>query len=88
MLLFADANEMQRLAVMSAIYIDVHFEKVLSSDEFLELTNEQMITLQSLLIYNEMTDADMDNAILLWSKYKTAERRRNSNLTRWVFDTL
>lgn len=75
LILFADRHKMHRLARDSAVYIDTNFENVLTSDEFLEMSTGELAALLPLLIYNEMNESDVTNAILLWSKYKKSQRK-------------
>lgn len=82
MLIFAHNHGMERLYRLTASFIDVHFERVFTSDEFFELTIDEMITLMPLLIYDEMTENDMENALVLWSKYKRIERKTQVDLMR------
>lgn len=82
MLIFAHNHRMHRLYRLTASFIDVHFETVFTSDEFFELTIDQMITLMPLLIYDEMAETDMENALLLWSKYKRVEQKNHIDLMR------
>lgn len=83
-LFFAHNHRMHRLAKFAASFIDVHFDAVFTSDEFFELTTDQIITLMPLLIYDEMAESQMENALLLWSKYKRIERKSQVNLIRYV----
>lgn len=82
MLIFAHRHEMDRLYRLTASFIDVHFEHVFTSDEFFELSTDQMITLMPLLIYDEMKESDMENALQLWYKYKRIERKRRGAVMR------
>lgn len=82
MMIFADKHRMYRLSRMAAKFIDVNFETVFISDEFLELTIDQLLDIVPLLVYKEMTEDDIQNAILLWSKYKRVERKKCVNLIR------
>lgn len=82
MLMFAHNHGLERLYRLTASFIDVHFERVFTSDEFFELTIDQMITLMPLLVYDEMTESDMENALQLWYKYKRIERKKCVNLKR------
>lgn len=84
-ILFADSHGMERLSRLTAMFIDVNFEMVFTSDEFLELNTSQLIALMPLLLYNEMSEDDMKNAVLLWSKYKQSERKKSSHLMRWAW---
>lgn len=77
LILFANRHKMHRLSKYCAVFIDLTFEKVLSSDEFLEMNAEQLTALLPLLIYNEMTSMDMKNAIQLWAMYRKKERRQH-----------
>lgn len=83
-ILFADGHGMKHLSHLAAMFIDVNFEMVFTSDEFLELNTSQLIALMPLLLYHEMSENDMENAVLLWSKYKQAERKKCSHLMRLV----
>lgn len=82
MVIFAHNHGMHRLYRLTASFIDVHFETVFTSDEFLELSVDKMITLMPLLVYDEMSENDMENALLLWSKYKRIERKKCGDLMR------
>lgn len=82
MLIFAHNHGMQRLYRLTASFIDVNFEIVFNSDEFLELSFDQMVTMMPLLIYDEMTESDMENALQLWYKYKRIERKKCADLMR------
>lgn len=76
MILFANRHRMKRLTQTAATFIDVNFEKVFTSDEFLELSIDQLNILTTLLVYNEMAGDDLDNAVLLWSKYQRKMSKR------------
>lgn len=80
MILFASRHRMERLTQSAAMFIDVNFEKVFTSDEFLELSIDQVNILTTLLIYNEMTAEDLDNAVLLWAKYQRMVSKKNNIL--------
>lgn len=82
LLIFAHDHQMDRLYRLCASYIDIHFESVFTSDEFLELSIDKMITLIPLLVYDEMSESDMENALQLWSKYKRLERKKRVELIR------
>lgn len=81
-LIFAHNHGFHRLYQLTASFIDVRFEAVFTSDEFLELSIDKMITLMPLLIYDAMSESDMENALLLWSKYKQIERKKHVDLMR------
>lgn len=81
-LIFAHNHGMHRLYQLTASFIDVNFESVFTSDEFFEMTTDQMIEFSPLLIYDEMSESDMQNALLLWSKYKRIERKKHVDLMR------
>lgn len=81
-LIFAHTRRMDRLYWLTASFIDVNFESVFTSDEFFELSVDQMITLLPLLIYDEMSETNMENALILWSKYKRVEQKRQIGLMR------
>lgn len=81
-LIFAHSHGMDRLYRLTASFIDVHFESVFTSDEFFELSIDEMITLMPLLIYDEMNESDMQNALLLWYKYKRIERKQRGVVMR------
>lgn len=81
-LFFAHNHGMHRLVELTASFIDVNFDAVFTSDEFFELTIDQLITLLPLLIYDEMTESHMEHALLLWSKYKRIERQKHIDLAR------
>lgn len=76
MILFAKKHRMYRLLQLSAAFIDHNFEMVFTSDEFIELEPEHLFKLLPMLIYNEMTEDIMRNAIMFWFKYKKAERKK------------
>lgn len=82
MLIFAHNHGMDRLYRLTASFIDVHFESVFTSDEFFELSIDEMITLIPLLIYDEMSESDMENALQLWYKYKRIERKQRGAVVR------
>lgn len=68
--LFAAEHQYNGLSDIAFDFIDKNFEKVFTSDEFLELSSEQMLQLIPLLEYNEMQAIDVERAISLWIKYK------------------
>lgn len=79
MALFAENHHLLTLITFSIQFIDRHFEKVLTSDEFLEMSIPNMHKLLSLLEYNVMSKTDVRNAVLLWSKYKEKSRKQHLN---------
>lgn len=81
-LLFAHDRQMNRLYQTTASFIDFNFEKVFTSDEFLELSVDQVISLIPLLIYNEMTETNMEDALQLWTKYKRVQRKKQIGVMR------
>lgn len=81
-LIFAHNRRMDRLYRLTASFIDRNFERVFTSDEFFELPVDKLITLIPLLIYDEMSETDMEHALQLWSKYKRVERKKEICLMR------
>lgn len=81
-LIFAHNCRLERLYQLTASFIDVNFEKVFTSDEFFELSVDEIITLAPLLIYDEMSETNMEDALILWSKYKRVERKIRSGRMR------
>lgn len=81
-LIFAHNHGMDRLYRLTASFIDIHFEHVFTSDEFFELSTDKLVTLMPLLIYDEMNESDMENALQLWYKYKCSERKRRGAVIR------
>lgn len=82
MIFFARNHRMTRLQATVALFIDVNHETVFTSDEFLELNIDQIIALSVLLIYNEMSSDNMENAILLWTKYQRTVQKKQHNFIR------
>lgn len=76
MILFARKHRIDRLQKMASVFIDQYFDMIFTSDEFIELEPDQLFNLLPILIYDEMTKDDIKNAIIFWSKYKKAERKK------------
>lgn len=79
MALFAENHNLFALIKFSIQFIDRNFEEALTSDEFLEMSIQDMRKLLSLLEYNVMSKTDVRNAVLLWSKYKQKSRKQHLN---------
>lgn len=80
MILFGKKHRMQHLILSSAVFIDKNFEKVFVSDEFIEMTSCELFELLPLLIFDEMKKDDFINAVMFWSKYKPAERKKHTHV--------
>lgn len=76
MILFARKHRIIPLHKLAAVFIDQYFDMIFTSDEFIELEPDQLFNLLPTLIYDEMTKDDIKNAIIFWSKYKKAERKK------------
>lgn len=77
LILFAKKHQMNRLILLCAVFIDANFEKVFTSDEFIEMEIDGIFDLTTVLIFNEMTKNDLKNAIMFWCQYKRRERNKH-----------
>lgn len=79
MALFAHNHHLDALIKSSIQFIDRNYKEVFTSDEFLEMSIQNMRKLLLILEYNEMSKTDVRNAVLLWSEYKKNRRKKHLN---------
>lgn len=75
MALFAHKNQFHRLSQSVLRYIDKNFKWVFTSDEYLELPINDLLKLIPILVYDEMHETEVVNAISLWISYRRPIRK-------------